>query len=258
MNPSHRRRVITALGTAAGLGLTTAALALSPTGVQPPANTAPGATAPVATGTTPTTGPPARGDVRPSILTRRIPYPLSRRREMAAYSRMHYGSAYADWRLRPQVIVAHYTATTGAQEVLNTFASDTPDAELGQLPGVCSHYLVDSDGTIMELVPPTIRCRHTVGLNHVAIGIEMVGTSDGDILGRPRQLASATALTRYLQARYGITTANVIGHSESLSSPFHRELYAPWRDQTHGDWSATAMRTFRTALGAAASAAPRR
>ena len=169
---------------------------------------------------------------------------------MAAYSRMHYGPAYATWRLTPKVIVEHYTATTGTQEVLNTFASDSPDAELGQLPGVCSHYLIDTAGTIMELVPPTIRCRHTVGLNHVAIGIEMVGTSDADILSRPRQVASALALTRYLQGTYAISTANVIGHSESLSSPFHRELYAPWRTQTHGDWSAASMRTFRARLGA--------
>ena len=199
--------------------------------------------------------PPAPGaqqatSAAPPIVRRRIPYPASRRREMAAYSRMHYGPAYATWRLTPKVIVEHYTATTGTQEVLNTFASDSPDAELGQLPGVCSHYLIDTAGTIMELVPPTIRCRHTVGLNHVAIGIEMVGTSDADILSRPRQVASALALTRYLQGTYAISTANVIGHSESLSSPFHRELYAPWRTQTHGDWSTASMRTFRARLGA--------
>lgn len=206
--------------------------------------------------------PPAPGAQRaaaatPVIVQRRIPYPRSRRREMAAYARMHYGVEYATWRLTPQVIVEHYTATSGSQEVLNTFASDTPDPELGQLPGVCSHYLIDTDGTILELVPPTIRCRHTVGLNHVAIGIEMVGMSDGDILNRPRQLASAIALTRYLQATYGIATSNVIGHSESLSSPFHRELYAPWRDQTHGDWSASSMRTFRARLGADGTAVRR-
>jgi beta-N-acetylhexosaminidase len=206
--------------------------------------------------------PPAPGAQRanaaaPPIAMRTIPYPAARRREMAAYSRMHYGPAYATWRLTPQVIVEHYTATTGAQEVLNTFASDSPDSELGQLPGVCSHYLIDDDGTIMQLVPPTIRCRHTVGLNHVAIGIEMVGMSDGDILGRPRQLASALTLTRYLQDTYAIPTANVIGHSESLSSPLRRELYGPWRAQTHGDWSAASMRTFRARLGASGTAARR-
>ena len=193
----------------------------------------------------------------PPIVRHRIPYPASRRREMAAYSRMHYGPAYATWRLTPKVIVEHYTATTGTQEVLNTFASDSPDAELGQLPGVCSHYLIDTTGTILELVPTTIRCRHTVGLNHVAIGIEMVGTSDAEILSRPRQLSAALALTRALQARYSIATANVIGHSESLLSPFHRELYAPWRSQTHGDWSAASMRTFRARLAPDGTAAAR-
>ena len=66
-------------------------------------------------------------------------------------------------------------------------------------------------------------CRHTVGLNYTAIGIEHVGRSDAQVLGNPRQLAASLRLTRMLQGRYGITTRNVIGHNESLSSPFHRE-----------------------------------
>jgi hypothetical protein len=28
----------------------------------------------------------------------------------------------------------------------------------------------------------------------------------------------------------------VIGHNESLSSPYHKELYKPWAHQTHADW----------------------
>ena len=36
--------------------------------------------------------------------------------------------------------------------------------------------------------------------------------------------------------KLGIKLRNVIGHNESLTSPYHRELYPPWRCQTHGDW----------------------
>ena len=57
----------------------------------------------------------------------------------------------------------------------------------------------------------------------MAIGIEHVGTSDADVLGRSRQLAASLALTRWLQGRYGIRDRDVIGHAESLSSPYHRE-----------------------------------
>jgi hypothetical protein len=48
--------------------------------------------------------------------------------------------------------------------------------------------------------------------------------------------------------KYGIRLRNVIGHSESVTSPFHRELYAPWRCQTHGDWSAADMARYRADL----------
>jgi hypothetical protein len=40
----------------------------------------------------------------------------------------------------------------------------------------------------------------------------------------------------------------VIGHDESLTSPYHRELYAAWRCQTHGDWSHADMQLYRAGL----------
>ena len=54
----------------------------------------------------------------------------------------------------------------------STFDSNAPN--LGELPGVCAHYIVKKSGAIAELVPPRIRCRHAIGLNHRSIGIEMV------------------------------------------------------------------------------------
>jgi len=49
-------------------------------------------------------------------------------------------------------------------------------------------------------------------------------------------------------SRYRIPLANVIGHNESLTSPLHHELYAPWRCQTHGDWRKADMDVYRTRL----------
>jgi len=40
----------------------------------------------------------------------------------------------------------------------------------------------------------------------------------------------------------------VIGHSESLSSPYHRERVAAMRNRTHGDFSAKTMRRYRKLL----------
>ena len=143
------------------------------------------------------------------------------------------------WRLdNPRVIVEHYTASESFSSAYSTFAADTPDAELHELPGTCAHFVIDKDGTIYQLVSLTTICRHTVGLNYTAIGIEHVGTSDAEILGNPRQLDASLRLTAWLVGRFGIQLRNVIGHNESLTSPYHHELYAAWRCQTHGDWSA--------------------
>jgi hypothetical protein len=44
----------------------------------------------------------------------------------------------------------------------------------------------------------------------------------------------------------------VIGHNESLSSPYHRERVARLRTQTHGDMTRASMRTYRRKLRALA------
>ena len=104
-------------------------------------------------------------------------------------------------------------------------------------------------------VPLGTMCRHTVGLNWTAIGIEHVGTSDEALLGNRRQLAASLRLTRMLQGRHRIATRNVIGHAESLSSPFHRERVARLRNQTHRDLATPAMRRYRRLLDAMAAPA---
>jgi N-acetylmuramoyl-L-alanine amidase len=184
---------------------------------------------------------------RPAIVQKPIPFGAGRKAETAAYAEKHYG--IDSWRLsRPRVIVEHYTAGTSFASAYATFAADVPDSELHELPGTCAHFVIDTDGTIYQLVPLSVMCRHTVGLNYTAIGVEHVGTSDAEILGNPRQLRASLELTLWLMQRFHIALANVIGHNESLSSPYHRELYAPWRCQTHADWNAADMATYRADL----------
>jgi N-acetylmuramoyl-L-alanine amidase len=187
---------------------------------------------------------------RPHIVQKRIPFPPRREREMRRYAIRHYG--IHDFQLRnPKVIVEHFTDTTTFGSVWSTFSHDVPDVELHELPQVGAHFVIDRDGTIYELVPPTLMCRHTVGLNWTAIGIEHVGMSDAQVMGDRRQLRvlrASLALTRWLQARYGILTRNVIGHAESLSSPYHRERVAALRNQTHGDMAHRTMVRYRRLL----------
>ena len=119
---------------------------------------------------------------RPHIVWKPIPYGPKRKAEMAAYAKKHYG--IDSWRLHPKVIVEHYTGSNSFSGAWNSFAANTPDPELGELPGTCAHFIVGHDGTIYQLVRLNVMCRHTVGLNYVAIGIEHVGTSDAETADR--------------------------------------------------------------------------
>lgn len=181
-----------------------------------------------------------------------IPFGSQRKAQMAAYVRRHYGSFMRPtWRLvDPHVIVIHYTESPTFQSTWNTFASDTPDPELHELPNTCAHFVIDRDGTIYHLVSLGTMCRHTVGLNWTAIGVEHVGESDAQVLGDRRQLTASLRLVRWLRCQLHITIKNVIGHNESLSSPYHREDVASLRDQTHSDFNHADMQVYRRRLRA--------
>src|SRR5262249_10504496 len=110
---------------------------------------------------------PAATPPPPPIVRHYIPYPAKRKREMRAYARRHYG--IDDYHLRdPKVIVEHIAVAGSTNAVFATFAPDVPDVELHELPGLCSHFVVGSDGSVVQMVPLALMCRHTVGLNYTA------------------------------------------------------------------------------------------
>ena len=190
-------------------------------------------------------GNAASSVTKPHVVWKPIPFGPKRRRQMAAYSKRHYGTW--QWQLvDPHVVVEHYTGSDCFSCAWNTFAANSPD--LGEQPGTCAHFIIDRDGTIYQLVHLWYRCRHTVGLNYTAFGIEHVGSSDAEILHDAAQMRASLHLTLWLMAHYGIQLRNVIGHNESLMSPYHHELYKSWRCQTHSDWTHADMKVYRHKL----------
>ncbi|MDO8187990.1 peptidoglycan recognition family protein [Conexibacter sp. JD483] len=186
---------------------------------------------------------------RPRVTRRFIPLTQQRRRDTAAYARRHYGLDTTT--VTPHVIVEHWTQTDSVDATYYIFAPNVPDAELHERPGTCSQFVIARSGRIFQLTPVTFLCRHTVGLNWAAIGIEHVGFSDGEVLGNRAQMDASLRLTRWLRCTYEIPVRDVIGHAESLSSPFHRERVASLRQQTHDDFQPTAMNRYRERLRAA-------
>jgi N-acetyl-anhydromuramyl-L-alanine amidase AmpD len=187
---------------------------------------------------------------RPRIDDDPIPYGGERKQQMAAYSKRHYG--HRRWRLvKPSVIVLHFTGGSGYESAWNTFAANGPAR--GELPGVCTHYVVGKDGVVHRLVRLAIRCRHAIGLNHRSIGIEMVQPAgEGShwaarqILGRRRQVRPALELVRYVRARFGIEMRHVIGHAMANTSPYFKDLRG-WRND-HVDWLRRDVVVFRRRL----------
>ena len=189
---------------------------------------------------------------KPHIVSDPIPFGAKRKAEMVAYVRRHYGSFLRPtWRLvDPHVVVIHYTDSSTFSSVWNTFADDVPDSELHELPATCAPFVIDSDGTIYQLVSLGTMCRHTVGLNWTAIGIEHVGFSDAQVMNDRRQFDASLRLVQWLRCRFHIETGNVIGHAESVSSPYHREDVVSLRNQTHSDFNHADMQIYRARLRA--------
>ena len=182
---------------------------------------------------------------RPPIHWDPIPFGLRRKRQMRRYAKRHYGIETHLLR-DPKTVVEHFTAGDTYASARNHFAANRPD--LGELPGTCAHFVIDKGGTIHQLVSLKFMCRHVVGLNHVAYGIEHVGRSDDQVMGNRRQLRASLRLTEWLMDRSDIPVRHVIGHAESLSSPFHRERVASWRRLTHGDFVKRTMDRYRRML----------
>ena len=117
--------------------------------------------------------------------------------------------------MEPKIVVVHWTAGGTAKSAWNTFASATLRGRKSIAGGgalnVSSQYLIDRDGTIYELLPPTRVARHCIGLNHLSIGIENVGDGKKYPI-TDEQIASNIALIRHLKEKYPIT--HLIGHHE--------------------------------------------
>jgi beta-N-acetylhexosaminidase len=163
---------------------------------------------------------------------------------MRSYALEHYG--IDSYRLvHPHLVIWHYTESATFQSVWNTFADDVPDVTYHELPQVCAHFVIDTNGTIYQLVPLDIMCRQVVGLNYTAIGIENVGFSDSQVMEDRAQFDAALSLTRWLRCRFAIPVSGVIGHNESLQSPYYRELVPSFRGQTHLDFNRADMNVVR-------------
>ncbi|MHA6287228.1 N-acetylmuramoyl-L-alanine amidase [Maricaulis sp. CAU 1757] len=122
-------------------------------------------------------------------------------------------------RKRPvRFIVLHYTGMETGEEALEKLRDDKVGGR------VSSHYFVEEDGRIFQLVGEDKRAWHAGrgfwkgedDINSASIGIEIV--NGGHAFGLPdfpeAQIAAVIDLVRDIMGRHGIAPADVIGHSD--------------------------------------------
>ena len=130
-------------------------------------------------------------------------------------------SALAHWRpspnhslRKPQLVVLHYTVEPtleGSRRILSDPGRATP---------VSSHYLIDRDGRIEQLVADHLRARHAgagrwgsfTDVNDVSIGIEIVNTGREPF--PQAQIDALIALLQDLRARHRFDPRQVIAHAD--------------------------------------------
>lgn len=195
---------------------------------------------------------------RPPVTVKLIPFGATRKAQTAGYNQRHYHQP--TWKLtKPKVVVLHHTAGADWQSAWWTFANNTAYAPRPGMkpekPGVSAHFIVHKDGTIYQCLPLGVRGRHAIGMNWTAIGIEFVQEAvsgkdgrwmDRQILRRTTQVNAGIKLVRYLQDRFGIKKANVVGHATANASPYFKD-YTGLKNAA-GDWFAPEVRAFRARL----------
>lgn len=97
------------------------------------------------------------------------------------YANFHYG--IDTWKLlEPQAVIVHATNTATYSAAHNTFYSETlngrKDISGAGAVNVSAHYIIDRDGKVYQQAPLDFMCRHAIGYNHVALGIENVSTPE--------------------------------------------------------------------------------
>jgi N-acetyl-anhydromuramyl-L-alanine amidase AmpD len=150
------------------------------------------------------------------------------------YAKRHYNMD--TYLLRtPKIIVIHYTALPTLRMSLGAFKADTLPSHRTKLSpygklNVGTHFVITRDGIVYSLLPTTVMGRHTMGYNHVAIGIENVGTNEHDLTDQ--QVNTNAALIAFLMAKHP-PIKYVIGHQDYMNQSMPHFTYYLRKDKSY-------------------------
>ena len=150
-----------------------------------------------------------------------IQYPINYSKDRTdlsiQYLKERHGLTQTTPTINPKIIVLHFTGFGNIKTIHEYFNAPTIEEsrkvnkKVSAL-NVGSHYLIDRDGTIYQLIPDTLLARHVIGLNYCAIGVENIGSEKEQLT--EAQIISNAKLIRYLTTKYKIEY--LIGHEEYI------------------------------------------
>ncbi|KTD07646.1 N-acetylmuramoyl-L-alanine amidase [Legionella jamestowniensis] len=138
------------------------------------------------------------------------------------YQLTHYGIDSPSIEIEPRMIVLHWTCIPTFEatfRIFNPAVFPQSSPRIKELPGnlnVSSHFVVDRDGTIYQLMPENWMARHVIGLNHYAIGIENIGGVNSIDDLTEEQVKANAFLVCHLKKKYP-SINHVIGHRDYLN-----------------------------------------
>ncbi|MFC5626008.1 N-acetylmuramoyl-L-alanine amidase [Algoriphagus winogradskyi] len=139
---------------------------------------------------------------------------------------------------KPNYVIIHHTAQDSLKQTINTFTLSRTQ--------VSSHYVVGRDGEIVQMLNDYLRSWHAgrgrwgndTDLNSASIGIEL--DNNGSEPFTVAQIESLLVLLKRLKWKYGIPSANFIGHSDiAPSRKVDPSTYFPWKmlaEEGYGLW----------------------
>ena len=163
---------------------------------------------------------PAPAAAQPELTVQLLDFDEERIRLTLEYLRAHNNPALdpedpVGTFMEPKVVVLHWTGGRTAAGVMRTFAPSRlrgrPNLQGAGALNVAAHFAVDQDGEITQLMQTTRVGRHTIGLNHISVGIENVGY-EPDYPLTSAQVQANIALVRHLAAMHDIS--HLLGHLE--------------------------------------------
>lgn len=119
-----------------------------------------------------------------------------------SYFQKNYGENKLS--LDPSMIVMHYTVIPSTEDTYHALSRKR----------VTVHFMIAPDGTVYRLLPENRRCTGAYGVDHVALSIEMVASTEADLLSRTKQVFSSFCLVRHLMRTHDIEAKKVVAHSE--------------------------------------------